>query len=80
MKIKHFSNSKVTSFNFKYDISKGNTLKNILDLFEVKEMFLCIYGLRIPKDNFSAYIKNKFDHADVILSSYYDHTICSPVS
>lgn len=70
MKIKHFSNSKVTCFDFKFDISKGNTLKNVLDLFEIKEMFLCIYGLRIQEDNFIASVKNKFTHADLLSYGY----------
>lgn len=44
MKIKQTKNDKVNSFSFSFDLSKGNYLKDILNLFLIDEIYICIYG------------------------------------
>lgn len=44
MKIKQIKNDKVNSFEFSYDLSKGDYLKKILNLYLIDKVFICIYG------------------------------------
>lgn len=44
MKIKQTKNDKVNSFSFSFDLSKGNYLKEILNLFLIDKIYICIYG------------------------------------
>ena len=46
MKIKTIKNKKVSSFEFVFDLSKGNTLFNILKLYKLEKVYICIYGLK----------------------------------
>ena len=46
MKIKTIQNKKVSSFEFVFDLSKGNTLFNILKLYKLEKVYICIYGLK----------------------------------
>lgn len=44
MRIKQIKNDKVNSFEFSYDLSKGDYLKKVLELFLIDEIYVCIYG------------------------------------
>ena len=53
MKIKGKSNGQAYSFSFQMNLTKGERLKNILEFYEIEEVYLCIYGLnerRIDRD------------------------------
>lgn len=45
MRIKQIKNDKINSFEFSYDLSKGDCLTNILELYLIDEIYICIYGL-----------------------------------
>lgn len=45
MRIKQIKNDKVNSFEFSYDLSQGDYLKKILELYLIDEIYICIYGL-----------------------------------
>ena len=45
MKIKSILNNKISSFEFKFDLSKGEYLKKILELYCMPEIYVCVYGL-----------------------------------
>mgnify|MGYP000650884827 CR=1 FL=1 len=45
MRIKQIKNDKINSFEFSYDLSKGDYLKKILELYLIDEVYICIYGL-----------------------------------
>ena len=45
MRIKQIKNDKVNSFEFSYDLSKGDYFKKILELYLIDEIYICIYGL-----------------------------------
>ena len=45
MRIKQIKNDKINSFEFSYDLSKGDYLKKILELYMIDEIYICIYGL-----------------------------------
>ena len=45
MRIKQIKNDKINSFEFSYDLSKGDYLKKILELYLIDEIYICIYGL-----------------------------------
>ena len=61
MKIKQIKNDKINSFEFSYDLSKGDYFKKILELYLIDEMYLCLYGLSDKKifDNSQTKIKIK---------------------
>ena len=43
MKIKQVLNKNVNAIDFKYDILQGNYLEQILNLFGVNDIYLCLY-------------------------------------
>lgn len=45
MKIKCRLNNEVSSFEFYFDLRKNDFLKKILRLYEIQEVYLCVYGL-----------------------------------
>lgn len=61
MRIKQIKNDKINSFEFSYDLSKGDYLKKILELYQIDEIYICIYGLGDKKifDNIQTKIEIK---------------------
>ena len=49
MKIKGKSNDRVSYYDFQFNLTKGNCLKKILELYKIEEIYLCIYGLHERK-------------------------------
>lgn len=45
MEIKQIKNNKVNSFEFYYDLSKGEYLKKLLEVYFVDEIYMVIYGI-----------------------------------
>ena len=50
MKIKCKSNDRVFYYDFQFNLAKGDCLKKILELFQIEEIYLCIYGLSKRKN------------------------------
>lgn len=44
MKIRCVLNNKVSSFEFYFDLQKKDYLQKILGLYEIREVYLCVYG------------------------------------
>lgn len=61
MRIKQIKNDKINSFEFSYDLSKGDYLKKILELYQIDEIYICIFGLNDKKifDNIQTKIEIK---------------------
>lgn len=60
MKIKQVINKKVNSFEFSFDLLKKDYLKLLLRLYEIRQVYICIFGID----------KNKEEHfIDYLLSS-----------
>lgn len=79
MKIKSIKNKKVSSFEFKFDLSKDNTLPNILKLYKLEKVYICVYGLRKIELNkysgiiFDRYYENKLVFlADIMAKNIVD--------
>ena len=51
MKIKTVSNSNVHAFEFCFDLSVGNRLQELLNFYDLKEVYLSIWGTDISKIN-----------------------------
>ncbi len=50
MKIKQTINSQVSSFEFSFNLLKGNYLQNILSLFGIHDAYICLYDLENQED------------------------------
>ena len=44
MKIKQIKNDKINSFEFSYNLNRDDYLKKILSLYQINEIYICIYG------------------------------------
>ena len=50
MRVKQIINDKVNSFEFSCNLTKYNRLEKILSLFELKKVYVCMYGLSQKTD------------------------------
>ncbi len=66
MKIKAIKNNNVSSFEFKFDLSKDNTLCEILKLYKLEKVYICVYGSKKFK-------LNKYN--GVIFERYYENDL-----
>lgn len=71
MKVQQKINDKVNSFTFTCNILEGKKLDNILKLFRINEIYLCIYGLRKDRDIFN----KTFEVEDISFSSSRDFAL-----
>lgn len=46
MKIKAIKNKNISSFEFTFDLSKDNTLSDVLKLYKLEKVYICIYNSR----------------------------------
>ena len=70
MKIKTIKNRDATSFNFYYNLSKTDALFNILKLYKLKIVYICIYNLRNNRLN---------EYNGIIFDRYYVKDLTSIV-
>ena len=66
MKIKAIKNKHVSSFEFKFDLSKDNILSDILKLYKLENVYICVYGLK----NFEL---NKYN--GIIFDRHYENDL-----
>ena len=67
MRIKQTINNKVNSFDFYCDLTKNNRLNKILELFQIDDVYVCIYGVD-DKNRFNE-IKTKIKINNMFLPS-----------
>lgn len=59
MKIKQVINKKVNSFEFSFDLLKKDCLKSLLFLYEIRQVYICIFGIDNNKEeHFIDYLQN----------------------
>lgn len=64
MKIKAIMNKNISSFEFAFDLSKDNTLSNILKLYNLEKVYICVYSQTQDRIN---------KHKGVIFDRYYEN-------
>lgn len=68
MRIKQSINNKVNSFEFYCDLTKNNRLNKILELFQIDNAYVCLYGFD-DKNRFNE-IKTKIKINNIFIPSY----------
>lgn len=59
MKIKQVINKKVNSFEFSFDLLKKDYLKSLLYLYEIQQVYICIFGIdKNKEEHFIEYLHN----------------------
>lgn len=66
MKIKAIKNKNISSFEFTFDLSKDNTLSDILKLYKLEKLYICIYNSR-------KFELNKYN--GIIFDRYYENDL-----
>lgn len=50
MKVKQTLNNSVSAFDFTFDLSDGAYMSKILSLYNIQDIYLCIYDLHIETE------------------------------
>lgn len=67
MKIKAIKNKNVSSFEFKFDLSKDNTLSDILKLYKLEKVYICVYGSKkIELNKYNSIIFDRYYENDLV--------------
>ena len=67
MKIKANKNKNVSWFKFTFDLSKDNTLSDILKLYKLEKVYICVYGSKkIELNKYNGIIFDRYYEDDLV--------------
>lgn len=67
MKIKTIKNINISSFEFVFDLSKDNTLSDILQLYKLEKVYICVYSPRkVVLNRYKGLIFDRYYENDLV--------------